>query len=62
MHPIVIIVICLVVFSFIAFFIAYSEEKKVIKMDRKVSKKLVDNPSILFEDNSTKSEDDIEII
>lgn len=61
MNP-VIIIICLLVIAFIAFFIAYSEEKKSAKNSNS-SKDLVDSPQVLFDDSFHDDEnDDIEII
>lgn len=60
MNP-VIIVVC---FAFVAFFIAYSEEKRSAKKDNNQVQSFVDDPSVLFEaDSKSKKEDeDIEII
>ncbi|MCI6108389.1 MAG: hypothetical protein SOU84_06190 [Candidatus Faecimonas sp.] len=63
MNP-VIIVVCLLVVAFVAFFIAYSEEKRSAKKDNNQVQSFVDDPSVLFEaDSKSKKEDeDIEII
>ena len=63
MNP-VIIVVCLLVVACVAFFIAYSEEKRSAKKDNSRVQSFVDDPSVLFEaDSKSKKEDeDIEII
>ena len=59
----VIIIICLLVTAFIAFFIAYSEEKKSVKNNNSPIKDLVDDPQVLFDGIShEKKNDDVEII
>ncbi len=65
MNP-VIFIICILVVSFVVFFIVYTDEKKSKKKD-KMTKDLVDDPSILFEKTvavkeDEKSHDDLEII
>lgn len=63
MNPII-VVVCLLVVAFVAFFIAYSEEKRSAKKDNSQIKDFVDDPSILFEDDleQKKKDEDIEII
>lgn len=62
MNP-VIIIICLLVVAFVAFLVAYSEEKKNVKKDVGQIKDLVDDPKVLFDDSSNEDKkDDIEII
>ncbi len=64
MQPIVVI-ICLLVLSFVVSFVTYREEKKVSKQESSQKEKLVDDPQILFsqESKSDKGEEsDIEII
>ncbi len=62
MNP-VIIIICLLVIAFVAFLVAYSEEKKSVEKDALQIKDLVDDPKVLFDDLSEKEKDDnIEII
>ena len=45
MNP-VIIVVCLLVVAFVAFFIAYSEEKRSAKKDNNQVQSFVDDPSV----------------
>lgn len=59
MNPIIIF-ICILVVSFVTFFIAYSEEKKQVQVDKNNKKSYTDNPAILFDEDS--QDDDIEII
>ena len=64
MQPIVVI-ICLLVLSFVVSFVTYREEKKVSKQGSAQKKKLVDDPQILFSEESKsdkQDESDIEII
>ena len=64
MQPIIII-ICLLVLSFVVFFVTYREEKKVSKQESAQKIKLVDDPQILFSGESKsdkQDESDIEII
>lgn len=57
-------VVCLLVISFVSFFIAYSEEMRSAKKENSDVKDFVDDPSILFNESSfdTKDDEDIEII
>lgn len=64
MQPIVVI-ICLLVLSFVVSFVTYRGEKKVSKQESAQKKKLVDDPQILFSEESKsdkQDESDIEII
>ena len=61
MNP-VIFIICILVVSFVVFFIVYTDEKKSKKKD-KMTKDLVDDPQVLFDEIShEKKNDDVEII
>lgn len=59
--PVLIIIVCLFAFSFVIFFIAYSEEKRSYKIKVQNKKTLVDDASCLFEEKKEERED-IEII
>lgn len=59
MNP-MIILICILVVSFVTFFIAYTEEKRQVQIDKKNKKSYTDDPSILFDEDS--QDEDIEII
>lgn len=59
MNPIILL-ICILVVSFVTFFIAYSEEKRQIQLDKEKKKSYTDDPSILFDEYS--QDEDIEII
>ena len=59
MNPIIIL-ICILVVSFVTFFIAYTEEKRQVQIDKKNKKSYTDDPSILFDEDS--QDEDIEII
>lgn len=59
MNPIIVF-ICILTVSFVTFFIAYSEEKKQVQIDKKSKKSYTDDPTILFDEDSQN--DDIEII